>query len=398
MSSFIAVLGGNTMAMPAVKHLRESGYKVIVLDKKPCADSYAIASETIVADLYNPSEVINSLKKYKLDAVMALNDFAVRSASAASKEFKLPGFSAEAAENVLQKSRMKKLWIDAGLKTAYSKSFNAKNVMSGKKIDWEFFPCILKPSFAGGASRGVYFIRSLEELRNKLKESLKFYLADEFLLEEYIEGTEHTVEVLIHDGNTTIISISDKKNYENSYTIVQKLYFPGETGHRHKEEITRIVDKACKVLGLNFGSAHFEIIISDNNVYLLEVGGRPGGGLNFFPIGYISTGYDYPLELARILSGKPPLLERHTQTYQLGWYFWSSPLGILKEVKGIEDVKKNPSVIACELLVREGQMLTPDFKNDMERPGYILVKGKDKKEVDDLINYMAPKVEFIVEF
>jgi hypothetical protein len=138
-------------------------------------------------------------------------------------------------------------------------------------------------------------------------------------------------------------------------------------------------------------------LINDTGIILLEVGGRPGGGLNFFPIGYLSTGYDYPLEYARVLTGDAPLLKKEKETFQLSWFFWESPNGILKEVKGMDEIAKHPSVVASEVLLKPGTQLRSDFKNDMERPAYFMVKGKSVEEVDKLVKELKDKVSIIVE-
>lgn len=386
------------MVMPAVKQLINAGYNVLVIDKKPCDDAYKIATKVIEADIFKYEEVEKALVPYQINGIIPVNDFAVRTAAIVSDKRKICGINIQAVENVLSKGLMKQKWEDAGLPTAKFKKYKVADVINAIGFDWNNYPAIVKPSFAGGASRGVFKVGNYEDIKLKVEESLKYYLSDEVLIEEYIEGTEHTVEVLIHDYNTNVISISDKVNYRFSYTVVQKLYFPGSKGNKYRKEIEQLVNRACKSLDLKYGCAHFEIMITNNDrIYLLEVGGRPGGGLNFFPIGYLSTGYNYPVELGRIMTGHKPLLDRHKNTYQLGWYFWEAPDGILKEVRGFENVTKHTSVVIAEMLKKPGDILNSNFRNDMERPGYFLVKGRTKEEVDNLIDNLKGLVTFITE-
>jgi biotin carboxylase len=396
-NGYLVILGGNTMTIPAIEQLEKSGFKTLVVDKKPCNDSYKIASKVIEADIYSSEETEAAITNFDISGIIPLNDFAVKTASILSEKRNLPCVNSNSVENVISKASMKKKWKEAGLLTADYKKFILDDLLVKKDLDWNIFPAVVKPGFAGGASRGVFKVENKNEVILKINESRKFYLNDEVVIEEFIEGTEHTVEVLIYNYNTKILSISDKENYSFSATVVQKLYFPGPKGNLFRTEIEALVDKACKALDLKFGCAHFEIMITeDEKIYLLEVGGRPGGGLNFFPIGYLSTGYHYPLELARIMTGREPLLNKNDETFQLGWYFWEVPDGVLRKVVGFEEVAGHPNVVASEMLKKSGDLLNSNFKNDMERPGYFLVKGKTKQEVDEIIKSLQDKVKFVV--
>ena len=109
-------------------------------------------------------------------------------------------------------------------------------------------------------------------------------------MEEYILGSEHTVGILVRNSKAKVISISDKVNYQDSISVVQDLFFQA---YRlvNFDKINELVDKAISALSFENGCAHLEILISDGKVFLLEIGARPGGGINFFPISYLSTGY-----------------------------------------------------------------------------------------------------------
>ncbi|MCK4783722.1 MAG: ATP-grasp domain-containing protein, partial [Desulfobacteraceae bacterium] len=333
---------------------------------------------------------------FDLVGVMAINDFGVRTASRISAARGLPGYDAQAALNVTNKIHMKRKWILAGLLTPRFTWAKIHELLRGKKIKWDNFPCIMKPAFAAGGSRGVFLVRSFKEMRQRLEESRSVYLDEEVIIEEYIQGTEHTIEVLIFNGQTHILSISDKENYSDNVSVVQNLYFPGRIGHRFKDRLRAIISQACQSLGLSNGCSHFEVLIRNQDIYLLEVGGRPGGGLNFFPICQLSTGYDYPLELARILTGKAPQLVKQEETVCLGWHFFATEQGILKKVQGFEKIRGHPNVVDAQLLAKVGQRL-PDRSNDLARPGYFLVHGKDYKEIDSLFHEFKNMIEFEVE-
>jgi biotin carboxylase len=393
---FLLVLGGNALACPAIKHLNEAGYNTLVIDKDPAAPARELAAKFATADFFNCEEAKTAVSQFHLGGVMAINDFGVRSASHISAARGLPGYHEQAALNVTNKVHMKREWMLAGLRTPQFTWAKIDDLLKGEEVEWDSFPCIIKPAFAGGGSRGVFLVQSFKEMHRRLEESHSVYLDEEVIIEEYIQGTEHTIEVLIFDGQTHILSISDKENYRDNVSVVQDLYFPGRIGRRFKDLLRTIIPQACHALGLSNGSAHFEVLISNRDIYLLEVGGRPGGGLNFFPICELSAGYDYPLELARILTGKAPQLVKEKETVCLRWHFFATEQGILKKVEGFEKIRDHPNVVDAQLFAEVGQRL-PDRSNDLARPGYFLVYGKDYEEIDSLFHEFNNVVEFEVE-
>jgi biotin carboxylase len=396
MVNYLLVLGGNAFACPAIEHLNRVGFKTLVLDANPSSPARECATRFVRADFSKFNETKNAVSTFNLAGIMPLNDFGVRTASKLSLSRGLPGYTELAARNVTNKLYMKQSWIKAGLPTPRFTWANRYDIRNECNIEWTDFPCIMKPAYAGGGSRGVYLVNNHEEIRQYLMESWSVYRDDEVIIEEYIDGSEHTIEVIVFKGQAYLLSISDKVNYPENVSVVQNLYFPGKIGHQNKEDINDLISSACHALGLSNGSAHFEILIRNKDIYLLEVGGRPGGGLNFYPICILSSGYDYPLELARVLTGKSPYLENHKETVCLGWHFFTIEQGVLKEIAGFEKVKKHPKVIDAQLFIKIGQRWM-GLSDDLNRPGYLLVSGKDHEEVDNLLEELKNMIYFKVE-
>lgn len=395
MDKYLVVLGGNKLACMAIEQLEKNGYKVLVLDKNPVPDAYKVASKVLEIDFFKSDLVSEALKPFELAGIMAINDFGVVTAARIAKERNLFGYSEEAAKNVAEKSRMKDLWCKKNILTAKHRNFSPVEIAKGN-VKWDVFPCIIKPSNVGGASRGVFYIDNDRELLEKLNELHALYPAQHVVVEEFIKGTEHTIEVLVYGGKTTLMSISDKRNYEGSHSIVQDLWFPGPKGNKYRKELEALLHDACMALDLTYGCAHFEVMITDTDkIYIIEVGGRPGGGLNFHPISLISTGYDYTLELASILTTGKPVLKKADSTKKLMWHFFYPIEGEIKEVKGIDIVRQLPNVIDADILAKPGQLTHLTYKSDMERLGHYLfsyeeidANKKFTEETDKLVEFV----------
>jgi hypothetical protein len=130
---------------------------------------------------------------------------------------------------------------------------------------------------------------------------------------------------------------------------------------------------ACDAMQLTDGTAHFEVLIRDDVPFLLEVGGRPGGGLNFHPICELSTGFDYPSLLAAALCGDQPDFSRREHIH-LAWHYFPTGTGMLHAIEGFDGLTSDPNVVHVGMYEKIGSQRL-DIRDDLARPGYVLVKG-----------------------
>jgi len=303
-----------------------------------------------------------------------------------------PGWSEFAERCVRSKVAMKKAWQAAGLSTARATFTTVQDLMAGRYPNWDIWPCVIKPAFSGGGSRGVFVAQNWHEARAQLEKLQNKYLDGDVVIEEFISGTEHTLEVLVCKGNPYLLSISDKENYTGSDTIVQNLYFPGPIGNKHRSVLEPLVYAACRAMALTDGTAHFEILLREGKGYLLEVGGRPGGGINFHPICELSTGYDYPGLLGAVLTGQEPNFKRKHSVH-LAWHYFPPGKGILHSVEGFESVKQESDVVDAMLYEKVG-MPRLDLSDDLARPGYVLVKADSHERARARAVELVQRVKF----
>lgn len=369
----LVVLGGNQMACPAVLRLREHGYKVLVVDGNPDAPARHVADRFIQHNFSDAQSTSKVLSDETIAGIMPLNDFAVGAAALIARERGLPGWNEFAERCFRSKAAMKRAWSEAGLPTAAFCTFPLQALLAGDKPVWHIWPCVIKPSFSGGGSRGVFIASNWDEVFSGLLNVASKYLDGEVLFEEFIAGTEHTIEVVVCKGQPRLLSISDKENYPGSLTVVQNLYFPGPNGNAYREILEPLVYSACRVMQLTDGTTHFEVMLHDGKGYLLEVGGRPGGGINFHPICELSTGYDYPGILSAVLTGKKPDFVRKPSVH-LAWHYFPAGSGVLESVIGFEKLQNDPMLVDAQLYEEIGKPRF-DIRDDLARPGYVLVQA-----------------------
>lgn len=374
MSGLLAVLGGNDLAIPSIERMRARGYRVLVVDGNAEAPARGLGEAFVHVNFSDVPATVAALANQPLSGILPINDFGVRAASAVAASRGLPGNSPKAAYAATNKKAMREAWAMAGLPQPRFAAIGIDALLSGERPAWNEFPCIAKPAFSGGGSRAVRMVGSWEEVIALVREERPRFLDDEVVVEEFVHGSEHTVEVLMWPGGKALLSISDKENYPGSVTVVQNLYFPGPKGHARRAEIEPLVFAACDALGLGVGAAHFEVLATPERVVLLEVGSRPGGGPNLHPICKLSTGRDYPGVYAQVMTGQAPDL-RAAPCAHLAWHYLPVGRGIVEAIEGLDAVRAHRQVIDCKVYERVG---TPslDIHDDLARPGYVMVQAE----------------------
>ena len=146
------------------------------------------------------------------------------------------------------------------------------------------FPAVLKP-IQGEGSLGVHLVNSSKELEtvyhkihSKLP-SLASILGEvpDLLLEQYIDGTEHNVQLIIQNGNVFFAATSDDSMGLLPWFQDEGHSHPSKLGVREQEALTDYAIEVCKWLKMTDGVVHIELKISKGRPQLIEVNARMGG-------------------------------------------------------------------------------------------------------------------------
>lgn len=142
---------------------------------------------------------------------------------------------------------------------------------------WDHFPCVVKPH-AWGSSKGVYIVKTINELIQRAHELLK--QTDWIIIEEYIQGKELTVGILKEKALAPIEIIpvsSTFFDYESKYTKgATKYVLPAEIEQNHARQAQQVALKVHTVLGCQDLSRIDMILTPAGKWYVLELNSIPG--------------------------------------------------------------------------------------------------------------------------
>jgi biotin carboxylase len=218
---------------------------------------------------------------------------------------------------------------------------------------------VVKPATAGGTedvtllTGGVGLHDAIRRLLGKVN-SLGL-LNREVLVQERIRGTEYAVDTFSHDGRHTVTNICRYRKIPNGrhFAVYESVDFlPHDAAGN--PALTRYVEQVLDALGIRFGPAHSEVMVTADGPVLVETGARlPGGGLP--ALTELATGDSGARRLIRLLAGTGDI----RPDYRLEWHLRSVYLiirraGVLANTVAYQQIAKLPSCRFLRVNVSDG--------------------------------------------
>ena len=292
----VLILGAGLMQKPAVEAAHKLGCRVTLIDANPQAVCRTLAEKFEQIDLKNTEQICDfarSLKKSEgLDAVFtAGTDFSYAVACAAH-ECNLSAHTSQAAKNASDKVLMRSCFDKAGVPSPHfvqaDSSFAAFNQKQAEdfihkhKLD---FPLVVKPCDNMGA-RGCRLVRGAESLADAVKDALRYSRTFRVIIEEYMDGSEFSIDSLVFDGQLTVTGFAERHIYFPPYFIEMGHTMPALIDKTDKERLLSAFWSGVKALGLSCGAAKADIKMTSKGPMIGEIAARLSGG-------YMS-GWTYP--------------------------------------------------------------------------------------------------------
>jgi len=393
------VLAAGLLQIPVIKKARDMGYYVIVADDDPDAPGMALADKAIVPNgLMDEEKMLAIAKRERVDGVIhPCSEVAMNVMGRINDELHLPGISKEMAIRATNKHLMREAFERYGAPSP--KSILTKDEGDAWQIFCEQFTssAILKPSRNSG-SRGIAKVVKgitkdafIELYRRALNESRDHSV----LIEQFIEGPEFSVEVIVWKGEPHVIAVTDKKTTEAPYFVELGHNQPSMFSEDIQQKLKEGAIAGVKALGLSNCAAHCELKVQDGNAYLMEIGARMGGDFISTELTHLSTGIDMVAATINVVLGiKPNLQPIETKHGVCIRYFTPKP-GKLIGIEG-ENVLKDPHVYDAEIYYHVGDMI-PEVKSSLDRSGHVIVTDVDALSAIKRAESIISNVKLITE-
>ena len=395
----LMVLAAGLLQIPVIKKAREMGYYVIAVDDDPNAPGMALADKAIVpGGLMNEEKLVVIAKEEQIDGVIhPCSEVAMNVMGHINDELGLCGVSKEAAIRATNKHLMREAFEAYGAPSPKSRCFNNAEVAWGAFCTDFHGDAILKPSRNSG-SRGIakitkdilgadfarLFERAKEESRDK-----------SVMLEQFVEGPEFSVEIIVWNKEVHVLQVTDKKTTEAPYFV--------ELGHsqpsRFPEPIVEAVKRAAmmgvRALEVNNCACHAEIKVQDGQAYIMEIGARLGGDFISTELTHLSTGIDMVAAAIDVALGNEPCLEPTAEPQGVAIRYFTPVPGVVKAIEG-EELLNRPDIYDAEIYVKPGDEVR-EVKSSLDRSGHVIVTAPTAKESIAVAESLIKQVRIVTE-
>lgn len=403
MNDALLIIGGRPQAL---RKARELGLRVVWLQqKKPLPPGQADPADALIMMNYRDEDAAMPMVRaahetFGFTRVVSLVDQALELVGRVNDEFGLPGTSREVAHRFCDKLAMRE-WLrttgfedvaaEAAVDAAGLRRFGARHG----------YPFVLKPT-DGTAGRGVirveapYDAEPAWQAAAALRErtDLRFaayYPVREFLAEEYLDGTEYSVEAFSFAGRHSVIAITAK--------AIEGVI---EVGHAHPAIVTPDDEAAIAAhvtgfldaMGLRDGVSHTELRLTSRGPRIIEGHNRVAGGRIMDLIEAV-----YGIDLERYAVGwpfglVPELPERPRAHAAAATRFLTAEPGTVVAIEGADDVRGHPDVLDLEIDVEPGDVL-PEVTDNFFRPGQVLVTAAETATAIELAACLSRKIRIV---
>lgn len=276
--------------------MAELGARMIIVEE-PGHWSESLVTEGI-AQAWLPTSVVGNADQDARAVLEALERAAVRPdgiftiwedsvpvAARVATALGLPTNPIGAVDAARSKVRMRELSAELGLPTPKARRVRSLDELFAAAA-YVGFPAVVKPEF-GASAVGCVRVNDLESLPQvySLVRSVVtpenepiFRNGNDLLLEEYLDGVEFDVDLVMHNGSCVFSSVS--QNWPTAEPSFQEtgLHCPPDHNPKEVRRLVEMVIQTVQAFQLHRGVLHVEGKCTSRGPRIIEVNARLGGG------------------------------------------------------------------------------------------------------------------------
>ena len=394
------------------KTLKKLGLNIVCLNKeKNWARAYV--NQWILADTTNHTEAIQAVKEFmaqsplKIDGVLNFMEDEVLLASKIIEKFNFIGVPYSIAKKVRNKYLFREFCRDKGL-PAPKHGILLKSIKTLNGLPDDFtFPAVIKPIFGAG-SAFVVRVNNKEELLetyNYIKKNIttadtgSLFDGLDIFIEEYIDGDEVDVDIILQNGKIKFYSISDNYQTKEPFFVETGGAIPTTLSVQNQQNLINLAEELLEKLSIQNSIIHFEAKSTPNGPVPIELNLRMGGD-DEYSLVKETWGVDLIENAVKTALGIyiPRIIKPETpKKYITDFYFLSDYSGVLTKVNINKEVENKDYLEDLHFFKKVGEpVLVPP--EGYEYLGWITVSGyslpdagENLKEALKFVDYEVAK-------
>lgn len=391
----IMVLAAGLLQIDVIEKAKSMGYYVLAVDGNPKAPGFNVADKAICADIVNEDTMLKIARDEHVDGVIhPCSEVSMAVMGRINDELGLSGISREQAICATNKHLMRKAFEKGNAPSP--KSILAQDAEDAwSRLQSEFdTDAILKPSRNSG-SRGIAkvsrnmdkgdFIRAYDEALSESRDH-------SVLIEQFIEGPEFSIEMIVWQGEIHVLTVTDKKTTGAPHFVELGHNQPSCFSATDVETLKAAAVAGVRALGVNNCACHAEAKLMNGKAYLMEVGARLGGDFISTELTHLSTGIDMVAAAIDVALGVEPDLSAKEEPKGVCIRYFCPKPGKLVSISNTE-VLNNPHVYLWEIYPKEGDVI-PAVTSSLCRSGHVIVTEKTPQKAIELAERLIESVKF----
>lgn len=391
----IMVLAAGLLQIDVIEKAKSMGYYVLAVDGNPKAPGFNVADKAICADIVNEETMLKIARDEHVDGVIhPCSEVSMAVMGRINDELGLSGISREQAICATNKHLMRKAFEKGNAPSP--KSILAQDAEDAwSRLQSEFdTDAILKPSRNSG-SRGIAkvsrnmdkgdFIRAYDEALSESRDH-------SVLIEQFIEGPEFSIEMIVWQGEIHVLTVTDKKTTGAPHFVELGHNQPSCFSATDVETLKAAAVAGVRALGVNNCACHAEVKLMNGKAYLMEVGARLGGDFISTELTHLSTGIDMLAAAIDVALGVEPDLSAKEEPKGVCIRYFCPKPGKLVSISNTE-VLNNPHVYLWEIYPKEGDVI-PAVTSSLCRSGHVIVTEKTPQKAIELAERLIESVKF----
>ena len=394
MTKKLLIVGAGPDQIPAIEIAKGRGLEVYTTDGNPEAPGFALADGHATVSTHDAAATIAYAHRIRPDGVMTLaSETGVPTVAKTAEALGLPGIGAQCAYLATNKNAMRQAFLKHGVPTTASARIVSYQELE-RFLAQHPLPVVLKPSDCSG-QRGTTKLEHMADAATALKEALHFSTDAAAIVETFAEGPEINVTAVIHRGEITLLSLSDRVTAAPPhFGIAIEHAAPPAITAAQRSALEQAAIASIRAIGLVDGIAYPQIILSPAGPRVLEIAARiPGGfmrevaralsGIDLIEIAILQA-LGAPFALSDLGRTKFPAVNVKFLT-ELD----TAPAGTrIEAIDGLDTARAAPGVESVHFGLRAGASI-PALNSSAARFGAVIATGSSRTDAQSLASAAA---------
>jgi len=378
----LLVLGAGPAQIGLLRAARERDLFVIAADRDPAAPGFAYADKRALVSTEDEPGIDRLARAENVHGIVAPGaDWPVGVAARVAERLGLPHpIDGATAALATTKSRQRERFAKAG-------------VPQPRLLEEPVPPCVVKAPDRQG-QRGLTFVRTEAELPAAIEAAIAASRNGTYIVEEYVDGPEVTVNAVSVDGVFHSLAVTDRLTADPpAFGVALAHVWPCVY---QTQSVIETAQAAAEALGMRNGPTYTQIRVGANGSRVVELAARLGGGHDAELVEAVTGVRLNDLALDFSLGIEPCVYQTQTLHGGACVLFLLAPEGELRVVEGREEAHAVEGVLDVRIYREPGHVFGPLLRG-ADRAGAVLAVGGSRDEALGRARAAADAIRFVVQ-